>query len=448
MQALTVKVVILIGAVSAVACSGSTAGNGGSGGNPPGSGGTVVAGGSMGTGGKPGNGGATGEGQGGRTEVGAGGTATSRAGTGGRRAGGSPGTGGRSASGSGGATGGGSVPTTGGAGGQAGRATGSAATGGRTRGTGGVSPTGGSLTGGDGGAAGGGVGSGGATGVATACCRQFGPAAKSGQIAISSLNQLSGMVASRAHPGVMYAHLDTGTGAAFYVMTVAGASLGSFALSGATATDWEDIAVGPGPTAGSFIFVGDIGDNAARTGGGNARSEIQVYRVPEPDVDASTSVGAKTLNDWQRLRFTYPDKAHDAETLMVDPVTGDILIITKESNGASQVLRAAGSTPADTPTVLELLATLSLPSSGQGAQAAAGDISPSGESIILRTYTAIWLWCRASSWASTFGASPTELPSASEQQSEGLTFAADGQSWYSAGETSTAIYQGSASCGP
>jgi hypothetical protein len=76
----------------------------------------------------------------------------------------------------------------------------------------------------------------------------------------------------------------------------------------------------------------------------------------------------------------------------------------------------------------------------------AGDISPSGDSIILRTYTAIWLWCRGSTWATTFGAAPVELPSASEPQSEGLTFSADGKSWYSAGETSTTIYQGISIC--
>jgi hypothetical protein len=290
-------------------------------------------------------------------------------------------------------------------------------------------------------------GSGGATGTSAACCKQFGAASKVGQVAFSGLTELSGLVASRAHPGVLYAHADSGSGAVFYAMTVAGASLGTFTLGGATATDWEDISVGPGPSAGTFVYVSDTGDNAARTGSGTPRTEIQVYRVPEPAVSATTSVGAQTLSTWQRLRFTYPDKAHDAETLMVDPVTGDMLIVTKETSGASKVFRAAGSTPADTPTVLELVTTLSIGSSGaDSALVTAGDISPSGDSVILRSYTAIWLWCRGSTWASTFGAAPTELPSASEPKGEGLTFSSDGKAWYSAGETSTTIYQASASC--
>lgn len=426
------------GAQDAAGTGGETA-TGGAGTGGSGSGGVVS------TGSPAGQGGQTASGSGGATASGSGGSGTGGAGTGG--AGGSTATGGQGAVGSSGstATGGQSTTAAGGSapGGQGGRATGGAA-------TGGVSATGGSTTNRDGGATtvtGGTQGSGGATGTAAACCKQFGSASKAGQIAFSGLTELSGMVASRAHPGVLYAHADSSAGAIFYGMTVAGASLGTFTLTGATATDWEDISVGPGPTAGSFVYVGDIGDNAARTGSGTARTEIQVYLVPEPDVDVAASVGAQTLSTWQRLRFTYPDKAHDAETLMVDPVTGDMLIVTKETSGASKVFRAAGSTPADTPTVLELVTTLSIGSSGaQSALVTAGDISPSGDSVILRSYTAIWLWCRGSTWASTFGAAPTELPSASEPQSEGLTFSSDGKAWYSAGETATTIYQASASC--
>jgi len=284
-------------------------------------------------------------------------------------------------------------------------------------------------------------------GSASGCCTKFGSPTNAGKIASSGLSELSGLVASRAHPGVLYAHADSGADAIFYAMTVAGTSLGSFTLSGASATDWEDISVGPGPDPGSFIYVGDIGDNAARTGDGSKRTEIQVYRVPEPEVAADTLVGAQTLGNWQRLRFTYPDAAHDAETLMVDPVAADILIVTKETSGASKVFRAPASTPTETPTVLELVATLSIGSSGaKSALVTAGDISPSGDSVILRSYTAIWLWCRASTWAGTFAVAPNRLPSASEPQGEGLTFSYDGKTWYSAGETSTTIYQASSGC--
>jgi hypothetical protein len=452
----------------AAACSSSTTTRDGAGGDAAANGGAVGTGGNLATGGmtslgtRADDGGATGNpgGQGGQTGLGSGGaTVSGSGGSGGQEAtgsGGVPATGGQSVvGGGGGTTTGGQGTATGGiaSGGRGGRATSGVATGGRTgAGSGGLATTGGSTanrTGGATSSTGGAHGSGGATGTPAACCKQFGSASKAGQIAVAGLTQLSGLVASRAHPGVLYAHADTSASAIIYGMTTAGASLGTFTLSGVTVTDWEDIAVGPGPSAGTFVYVGDIGDNAARTGGGKTRTEIQVYRVPEPEVDVGASVGAQTLSNWQRLRFTYPDGAHDAETLMVDPISGDMLIVTKETNGASKVFRAAGSVPADTPTALELVTTLSLGGSGgQGALATAGDISPGGDSIILRTYTAIWLWCRGSTWASTFSASPSELPSASEQQSEGLSFSADGKAWYSAGETSTAIYEGLSGCSP
>jgi len=131
---------------------------------------------------------------------------------------------------------------------------------------------------------------------------------------------------------------------------------------------------------------------------------------------------------------------------MVDPVSSDILIITKETNGRSKVFRAPGSSSTTTATVLELVATLTLATSGQGALATAGDISPSGDRIILRTYTAILLWRRGASWSETFSATPIELPSATETQGEGLAFSADGRGWYSAGEQSSVVYGATALC--
>jgi hypothetical protein len=270
-----------------------------------------------------------------------------------------------------------------------------------------------------------------------------------GQVQSTALSELSGLAASRAQAGVLYAHADSGAGAVFVALDTTGKTLGNYTLSGVTATDWEDIAVGPAPGGSNAVYIGDTGDNAARTGSGTARSEIQVYRVAEPVVSTTQTAVNATLTGAVRLRFTYPDRAHDAETLMVDPVTGDILIVTKETSGASLVFRAPGSTPADQPAVLEAIATVVMGTAGaQSALVTAGDISPSGDRVILRTYTAISLWPRAagSSWAPTFAQSPVQVPSPTEPQGEGLTFSADGRAWYAAGEQESAIYQGLAVC--
>jgi hypothetical protein len=226
-----------------------------------------------------------------------------------------------------------------------------------------------------------------------------------------------------------------------------GADLGEYELTGATATDWEDIAVGPNGDQ-TFVFLADIGDNAARTGNGTPRDEIQVYRVAEPSVALGQSPAVESLDDWQVLRFTYPDAPHDAETLFVDPISQDLFFVTKEADGNARVFRAAADTPADTPTELEEVASYSIDGNGMAIQVSAGDISPSGDRILLRTYEAIYLWQRPAgqSVAASFDQEPVTLPSPTEPQGEALTFASDGRAWLSAGEQVKVLYRGTALC--
>jgi hypothetical protein len=284
------------------------------------------------------------------------------------------------------------------------------------------------------------VGTGG-SGGATATCLEFATPTQVGKID-ASIVPPSGMVASRAHPGVLYVQEDTGGSARFHALDTTGKMLGVYTLTGGKNTDWEDIAVGRGPGTGSYVYIGDFGDNSVN------RTEIQVFRVPEPNVSATQASATQAIADFAELRFTYPDAAHNAETLLIDPVTGDIVIVTKETNGNSSIFRAPGSTPEGSPTVLEKIGNVQFATSGQGAQASAGDISPTGDRILIRTYTAILLFPRASgaTLAQAFAATPKTLPSPTEQQGEGLTFAADGLSWYSAGEQSPNLYQGKATC--
>jgi hypothetical protein len=252
----------------------------------------------------------------------------------------------------------------------------------------------------------------------------------------------SGMVASRAHPGVLYVNEDAGGQARFHAIDTTGKTLGQYTLTGAKATDWEDLAVGKGPGTGSYVYVGDFGDNSMN------RTEIQIFRVPEPDVSPTQASAQVAIADFDMLRFTYPDGAHNAETLMLDPVTGDMIIVTKDSSGTSGIFRAPGTAAAGASSVLEKVGNVVFMGTGQGLQASAGDISPTGDRIMIRTYTAILLWPRlaGASLAPTFAAMPKTIPSPTETQGEGLTFAADGLSWFSAGEQSPNLYQGKATC--
>src|SRR5688572_29419145 len=93
--------------------------------------------------------------------------------------------------------------------------------------------------------------------------------------------EASGAAASRRHPGVIWTHNDSGDPAVF-AFDAGGKARGRVTVSGATVTDWEDIALGPCPQ-GSCLYIADIGDND------RARKQITIYRVPEPALDAQTT---------------------------------------------------------------------------------------------------------------------------------------------------------------
>ena len=82
----------------------------------------------------------------------------------------------------------------------------------------------------------------------TAVCTRF--AAAPGPVPTVQdpvLDEVSGVVASRVHPPVLWVHNDSGGKPAVYAIAPDGTSLGAYRVDGARAVDWEDIAVGPGP---------------------------------------------------------------------------------------------------------------------------------------------------------------------------------------------------------
>ena len=111
------------------------------------------------------------------------------------------------------------------------------------------------------------------------CRYEFLVGTQTGTVQNNSINEASGIAASRMNSNVLWTHNDSGDSARVFAMTTAGTNLGTYSITGAGAIDWEDIAVGPGPTLGSqYLYAADIGDNVA------IRSRCSVYRVLEPVV--------------------------------------------------------------------------------------------------------------------------------------------------------------------
>jgi hypothetical protein len=196
-----------------------------------------------------------------------------------------------------------------------------------------------------------------------------------GRVADPSANELSGLVRSRSQPDLLWSHDDSGAGPVLFGLRADGRVAARSTVSGAQAVDWEDIAAGPAADGRPLLYVGDIGDNASR------RASIDVYRVPEPRVGAAASAPAA------RLRLRYPDGAHDAEALLVDPLRGDLVIVTK-ALGAGRAYRASARLAAGSQTTLRRGPAIAL------SLVTAGDVSADGRIVALRGYDRLAVWAR------------------------------------------------------
>ena len=242
----------------------------------------------------------------------------------------------------------------------------------------------------------------------------------------AKLDELSGLAVSRRNPGVLWAHNDSGDAPQLFAITPAGALLGTYTLAGAAAVDWEDMAIGRDPDGGAdYLYVADIGDNA------RVRPGIDIYRVREPAVDPSLHGTSNTLDRVERLRFVYEDGPHNAETLLVDPETGELIVVAKaKKKNPTGIYRAAfAASPGCTN-------TFTLIGHAPVSRIVGGDIAPSGRQILLKDYKAVFLFTRSDgqSAAEALTNAPTALPYVREEQGEAIGWDAEEQGYYTASE--------------
>ncbi len=275
-------------------------------------------------------------------------------------------------------------------------------------------------------------------------CRGFSPATEAGRVADPDVVELSGIVASRVHPDVLWVHNDSGGAPEVAALSSTGEALGHFAIEGAEAVDWEDIGIGPGPEEGrSYLYLADIGDNASN------REQVTVYVAAEPDAAPDGEDGSLPLVD--ELTIRYPAGPSDAESLFVDPLEGDLYIITKNVSGASRVLRAAASTVTGGGEItMEDVGGFQVGPPDEASPGlppttvTAADISPDGSTVLVRTYQDVLVFRRPAGepLASAFESAYCSAPSETEPQGEAIAFSADGASYLTSSEgTGQPIYR-------
>ena len=257
-------------------------------------------------------------------------------------------------------------------------------------------------------------------------CPVFAHGQEVGRMSFAAAREISGLAASRRNPGVLWVHNDSGDTQRIFAVAPSGRLLGTFVVSTRLQVDWEDIAVGPGPTPGaSYLYIGDIGGNSGR-------HSVTVFRAPEPSVSASGVPEDRALAGVVALKTTYPgSERYNAETLLVDPRTPDIYVVTKSKTQPQKVFRyPAARQNASVVYPLELVTQLQLPGEATG-----GDFSPDGSEILIKGYSWGQLYRRgaAEPTPDAFRHSPCSVPTA---WGEAAGYAADSSGYYMTNEGS------------
>ncbi|MFC2083548.1 lamin tail domain-containing protein [Bacteroidota bacterium] len=232
-----------------------------------------------------------------------------------------------------------------------------------------------------------------------------------GLVECDEVVEASGIVASRKYQNVLWTHNDRNNQNRIFSLNTRGRHLGIYYLDGIDNRDWEDIAIGPGPVEGlSYLYIGNFGDNFAEY---NLK---YIYRIVEPEVSFNQESVETTIYDVETIILQYPDGVRDAETLLLDPITKDLYIISKREFEDIRVYRAPYPQLTNEVVIMEHVKTL------LHSQLVGGDVSMTGNEILLKDYSTLFYWQRDTQkplWEA-FDTDPLILPYITEVQGEAV----------------------------
>jgi hypothetical protein len=123
-----------------------------------------------------------------------------------------------------------------------------------------------------------------------------------------------------------------------------------------------------------------------------------------------------------------PDGKRDSETILIDPFTNDLFLISKREDSVA-LYTTPYPFPKDT---IVLRKVMVLPFT----KIVAGSISRDGTQILLKTYEKVYYWkrTRQESLAEIFSKKPIQLPYNKEQQGEAIAWSNDGYGYFTLSE--------------
>lgn len=256
----------------------------------------------------------------------------------------------------------------------------------------------------------------------------FKPAVKTGIIEGTHLAEASGMVASVKNEEHFWVINDSGNHAKLYLINTKGETVHSWWINGVHNTDWEDLAMKHDTQTGkSWILIGDIGDNYA------IRKSINILEIEEPIFSDPQDT---TISKFKNYHFRYEDGPRDAETMLIDPKSSKVIVISKREKNV-QVYEAPDQLVEND--TMQLSFSSKLPFNN----VTSGDIAPDGNEILLKNYNAIFYWnaSHENSILSTLSMGHELVRYTPEPQGESICWDRSGKGFYTLSEKSWAKNQ-------
>ncbi|MBL9132578.1 MAG: hypothetical protein JNG86_15340 [Verrucomicrobiaceae bacterium] len=208
------------------------------------------------------------------------------------------------------------------------------------------------------------------------------------------INESSGLARSLRDPETFWTINDSGGEPCVFAIDIHGHTRAKVRLPNAVNFDWEDLCGGLDEKNKPVLYIGDIGDNF------RVRQTVQIYRIPEPELvpdgARAPEIASVAPVVWH---VSYPDGPHNAEGLLVHPVTRRIHILTKSDDGKSALYAFPLQFEADKPVVLEKIVAVTFTGHERVGKRVIDDrmctgaaFSPDGSRLVASTYSSLYEW--------------------------------------------------------
>lgn len=259
-----------------------------------------------------------------------------------------------------------------------------------------------------------------------------------GFVTNKNLNEISGIAISHKNEGIIWVNNDSGNAASLYAINQEGKHLATVHISNVENNDWEDLAIFD-YKGERYILIADVGDNAAK------RKRYQVHIIKEPRLSSTRQLYKEiSIKPAWSITFTYPDNPRDSESVAVDIVNEEIILLSKRELPKKLFTLPLKTDSKEKFTVAKLLGEIpDFPAPAQqrfglldfmniSNMPTAIDISADNSKLAVLTYSSVYVYFKQKeeSWLTAFSRAPKEMDFPKLQQAEAMGFDKEAKNIY------------------